>query len=167
MAKRRTREEMLAEFHRLYDCFECLDQTINRLFPSPPELQLTGPISRDEMLSFVQNGKATLSQICSGAREGINDSLDVWQDLQDEDHAKADLFLQTYKALSGHDLWEDVDTPKTVVKALLKNGNLHSAEEFRLLKAQLDDQRTTLSGKDRNKAEGMLAEFEDSYQGDD
>ncbi|MFY0618445.1 hypothetical protein [Shimia sp.] len=108
------------------------------------------------MLSFVESGKANFSQICAGTREAINDDLE----LLEEEPEKAAVFLQTYKALSGRDLWDDVEPPTTVVKALLKRGRLHSAEEFRLLKGQLDAQR--LSNADSDKAESMLGAFEDS-----
>ncbi|WP_294230406.1 hypothetical protein [uncultured Shimia sp.] len=165
MAKRRSREELLAEFHQLYEVLELISKVEDLVVPIAPEINFQKDTpSKQQALSLVDHGRVTLSQVCSGVREAIYDSLETLEDLQEEDSQKANLFLQSYRDLSGRNLWDDIDNPKIVVKAILKRGHLLTEEEFRLIKGQLDAQRPMLSATDRDKAETMLAAFEDEYR---
>jgi len=103
--KRRSKEEVLAEFHWLYDCFEAF-------------LAAHGPvegidyaqlpvISRNEMLGWLDKGR-TPSQLVAGVRSALADQVKAMRYLPRDNPAKGAALHANYLALRGRSLEEDI-----------------------------------------------------------
>lgn len=106
---RRSKEQVLAEFHWLYDCFDAFlaahgpVESINYSeFPI---------ISRAEMLAWLARG-TTPSQLVAGVRSGLSDALKAWRHLPSDNPAKGAALHSNYVALRGRSLDDDIALAK-------------------------------------------------------
>ncbi|HMO08548.1 MAG TPA: hypothetical protein PKD10_13005 [Paracoccaceae bacterium] len=102
---RRSKEQVLAEFHWLYDCFDAF-------------LAAHGPvegidyrelpvISRDDMLSWLETGR-TPSQLVAGVRSALRDAMGAMRHLPRDNPAKGAALHASYLARRGRSLAEDI-----------------------------------------------------------
>jgi hypothetical protein len=106
---RRSKEQVLAEFHWLYDCFEAF------LAAHGPvegiDYQELPIISRAEMLGWLETG-ATPSQIVAGVRSVLSDATGAMRHLPRDNPAKGATLHANYLAIRGRSLAEDVAIAK-------------------------------------------------------
>lgn len=137
---RRSRAEMLDEFHRLYNILDRVLEFENRDLSANQAVHKMSLIrSREQTLRCVDAREFTLSQANSGTREAINDfscQLLAWQ--SDADPAYAS-FLAWYRGETGREFFSDMPNPLTLVRAVLRSGRIESEEEYRLIEEMLCD----------------------------
>lgn len=157
---RRTKEEILQEFHRLSDAFEAALDMHEDLCPEMREHRHL-VLTRDDMLKQVDNGKATASQILSGTREAVSDLFQgLGLDAANPPPFAAE-FLAEYRRTTGRDFFADAGRPHQRVKSLIKRGTFTSDEEFRLVLRVLNDtDQAILTPKQVERANGMLSAYE-------
>lgn len=106
---RRSKEQVLAEFHWLCDCFEAF-------------LAAHGPvegidyasqsiISRQQMLGWLDKGQ-TPSQLVAGVRSGLADARMAMRYLPRDNPAKGAALHANYLALRGRNLDDDIALAK-------------------------------------------------------
>ncbi len=109
---RRTKEQVLAEFHWLYDCFEAFCAAHGPLEGEEYQALLQSTvITRDQMLGWLEKGH-TPSQIVSGVRSGLADCLATMRILPKDDPAKGAALHANYFALRGRSLADDIALAK-------------------------------------------------------
>ena len=108
---RRSREQVLAEFHHLYDCFQAA-------------LDAGGPIagffdvkdgeyaSRQRMLDWMDDGKSTASGLVAGVRSALSDITRGLGDLERNRPDDAVQFHALYRGLRGRQLAEDIENAR-------------------------------------------------------
>jgi len=106
---RRSKEQVMAEFHWLYDCFEAF-------------LAAHGPvegidyarepvISRQQMLGWLEKG-STPSQLVAGVRSGLRDAVNTMRFLPRDNPAKGAALHANYLTFRGRSLDEDIALAK-------------------------------------------------------
>ncbi|MEC3859830.1 hypothetical protein VK792_00915 [Mesobacterium sp. TK19101] len=156
---RRTKEELLAEFHRLSGVFETACDIQCDL---DPDFQKTRHliITRDQMLGWHDAGTATASTILSGVREGLNDISTGVMVALSENASSGRRFLDRYSARTGRDFFDDAGRPDAAIKAILARGRILDDTEYRLLSDALADTgNTLLTQKQTTKAETLMASY--------
>ena len=155
---RRSKAELLAEYHRLCDAVEISHEALCRM--EPEWRQFPGPTPREVYLSLVDRGETTLSECIAGAREALTD-LAPRGSPYPEEAAREARFLALYTEVSGRSYWEDCTRPGAQAKAILRRGYLADETEWRLLESILADvSQTILNARGIEKANEMLSEFE-------
>jgi len=168
MANRRTSQEVIEEFHRLYDCFEVISECMFGDGGIPGmESALENTIPRARMLQFVDEKKVTASEIVSGTREALNDTTEELLILQEDNPEDVKRILANYRKRTGRDYWQDAGHPKKMINAILKRGTIADETEFRLVNAYLGNlDQTVMTPKQVEKANEILAHFEENYSGE-
>lgn len=106
---RRSREQVLAEFHWLYDCF---DAFLAAHGPVEGIDYGTFPvITRAEMLRWLERGQ-TPSQLVAGMRSALGDATGAMRHLPNDNPAKGAALHANYFALRGRSLEEDIALAK-------------------------------------------------------
>lgn len=161
---RRTKDELLAEFHRLYDIFETADEfRLRRLGVADAERDRGFTPTRERMLTQLGQQGVTLSQLIAGTREAINDTSEMYGDPDDSRNGEARAFHAFYRERTGRDWFADAGNPAKMARAILQRGRIRDETEWRLLTAVLaDTEQTVLAGADAARAEAMLTAFEDA-----
>jgi hypothetical protein len=106
---RRSREQVLAEFHWLYDCFDAF-------------LAAHGPVegidythlpvtSRQTMIGWLEKGH-TPSQLVAGVRSALGDAAGAMRHLPRDNPAKGAALHANYFAIRGRTLDEDIALAK-------------------------------------------------------
>ncbi|WP_157133169.1 hypothetical protein [Roseobacter sp. SK209-2-6] len=106
---RRSREQVLNEFHYLYDCFEAAlvsAAQIEDFFDASEYREFV--LSRGDMLILVSEGKATATQICTGTKAALGDIKQGLKDLQRRRPPAYDLFQKTYRNLRDISFADDI-----------------------------------------------------------
>lgn len=160
---RRSRKELLTEFHRLYDIFEVTLDIQDELYPDLFDRQLT--ITRARMLEWVDAKQATLSQAISGAREAINDTYETYhfgaKDQSPEESKIAEYFLTRYREITGRDYFADAGRADSMAKKIIKRGHVKSHEEFRLLNMFVSDvDQMSLNKEEYQTANRLMYTYE-------
>ncbi len=158
---RRTSEQVLAEFHRMYDFLgaltDCWDEVLSTT-------HATRMHSREIMLGALSKG-ATASDILRGTQEALNDRSEELMDLLQDRPAIAHAILRGYREKQGRDLWDDIGHPMKLLKRILKRQRITDETEYRLLSAYLGNQTQQLLKLDEmEKAGVMLSQFEASMK---
>jgi len=164
MPKKRTTNEVMAEFHRLSDCFETI---LDCLMDASPEMEdfRRSIISRARFLELVEEKKVTASQIAQGARESVNDMSEILMDLLEDDPPKARRVLDAYRGKTERDFWEDAGHPKKLIATILQRGEIEDESEFRLLNAYACNvDQNVMTAQQAEKANKMLLDFESNYK---
>ncbi|MFW2543403.1 hypothetical protein ACN2XU_12230 [Primorskyibacter sp. 2E107] len=105
---RRTRDEVLAEFHRLYDCFEAAIEAFQGLGTMWEREILSDHVAtRDQMLFWIALGKSTPSQILAGVHSALADMRLGLKDMTRNRPDQAALFHHRYEAIRGRPFKED------------------------------------------------------------
>lgn len=165
---RRSKEELLSEFHRLCDILDvCIEfmKDMAALHGIPDHTDALQP--RDYWLAQVGKNGTTLTDLISGTQQAINDQseeLGYW--LEDEP-AIAAKFLSVYKQRTGRDYFVDAGNPKKLARKLLKRNEIQSESEYYLLTGILSDvEQTVFDHKDIEKINQMLVKFENQMAAD-
>lgn len=158
---RRTKQELLAEFHRLFDIFELFvefqiawetERDGASLWPRVP--------SREDDLADVENGGATLSQSVSGLRDAVNDQNEMLGYAAEEGDPFVPKFLAFYRARTGRDYYDDAGSPRKMGRLILKRGHIADATEYRLINGILSDTtQTVFKEKEIGRVNEMLDRF--------
>ncbi len=162
---RRSKEELLAEFHRLYDIFEVTLDIQDELNPGLFDRRLI--TTRAHMLEWVDAKQATLSQAISGAREAINDTYETYhfgaRNQSPEESKITEYFLTRYREITGRDYFADAGRADRMAKKIIKRGHIKSPEEFRLLNMFASDvDQTSLSKEEYQTANRLMSTYEDT-----
>ncbi|WP_425099839.1 hypothetical protein [Tropicibacter sp. S64] len=105
---RRTRDQLLAEFHRLYDCFEAAIEAFQGLGTMwERELLADHVATRDRMLSWIAEGNSTPSQIAAGVHSALADMRLGLKDMTCNRPGQAALFHHRYEAIRGKPFNDD------------------------------------------------------------
>ncbi len=104
---RRSREQVLAEFHRLYDCFDAALEA-SRPIPDFFDVSRSELATRDTMLAWRDCGKTTTTELVSGVWAGLADLRLGLRDLQRNRPAEAKGFESRYLALRSKSFLADV-----------------------------------------------------------
>lgn len=159
---RRSRKQLHAEFDRLYAIFETqIAFQRERLAPEHRDA-LDLVISKEAMLSAVQDGRATLSACLSGVTQAINDfNLGLMEDTGDGGRMVDD-FLAFYGARhEGRSYFRDVGSPEKLVRKVLRRGRIRTEAEWFLVKEITDDLSQGLLGAEVcQRLDAMRAAFE-------
>lgn len=111
---RRSKEQVLAEFHWLYDCFEAFNAAHSPLEGSECQALLQSTvITRARMLGWLDNGH-TPTQIVSGVRSALSDCQKTMRMLPKDNPAKGAALLASYFALRGRSLEDDIALAKEI-----------------------------------------------------
>ena len=106
---RRSREQVLAEFNWLYDCFEAF---LAAHGPVEGIDYASQPItSRQTMLGWMNKGH-TPSQLVAGVRAALGDARGAMRYLPQDNSAKGAALHANYLALRGRTLEEDIALAK-------------------------------------------------------
>jgi hypothetical protein len=157
--KRRTKAEILLEFHRVADVFDVAWDIQCEIYP---EFRATRHLvaSREKMLGWVDDGKATASQILAGCRQALNDFFEM-HDFDDPDRDPSGaVFLREYRLRTGREFFDDAGRPWILVSRVLARGHINDETEYQLLNAicASGDQKRFSQG-DITKAELLLLKF--------
>lgn len=132
---RRSKEELIAEFHRLYDIFETLNLCMEPIYGAEClAMMKENVIKRDRMLEWLSEGTATASEIVQGTQEGLNDTLLSLQYAMEDKPEKVETVLTAYKQKTGRHLYADTGNPLQIVKAIVRRGRIENDTEFYMLK---------------------------------
>ena len=106
---RRSKTQLLDEFHRLYDCF---DAALKAARPIPDffDIDPADTLTRDYMLAAHKTGKMTASALVAGTRAALGDICLGLDDLRRRRPADADRFEHRYTALRGTLLPADINS---------------------------------------------------------
>lgn len=165
---RRTKEEMLAEYHRLFDIFDVVADFMveEREREREPEAatQIRESIpAREDWLRRLSLGGVSLSQILSGLRQALNDWNEQLAHSLQDGTSHAHEFLANYLARTGRHYFDDVPGQRKAARIILKRGVIRSGEEFRLISGVVSDKAQTVFAPDEfDRAGDMLAAFERS-----
>lgn len=100
---RRNKEQVLAEFHWLYDCFEAFLAA-----HAPLEgVDYSAVTTRAEMLGGLEAGR-TPSQLVAGVRSALADQVKAMRILPKDNPAKGQALVANYLALRGRSLEADI-----------------------------------------------------------
>ena len=131
---KRTQEEMIAEFHRLYTIFETIEDCLHN---QDGEYWTTGfgrlIHSRAAQLDRVVKGEFPPGEIVLGTLQAINGTSAELVRLLRDDPATAERALAAYRDRMGRDYWQDAKPPKALIKVILQRGRLLDEAEGRLL----------------------------------
>lgn len=106
---RRTKQEVLAEFHHLRDCFDAFLTAFAPNWSSEDAAFMQSHIiTRDEMLSWIDKGKTTASGVVAGVKAGIADWKLALRDLERYHPEKAQIFHDSYVDLRGKRFLDDI-----------------------------------------------------------
>jgi hypothetical protein len=109
---RRTEEQVMAEFHWLYDCFESFNAAYAPLISLEEQgFRDAHIVSRREMLGWLDRGQ-TPSRLVSGVRSGLRDHLNTMKHLPKDNPAHASMLMANYLTIRGRTLFEDVALAK-------------------------------------------------------
>ncbi|MBN8730348.1 MAG: hypothetical protein J0L64_07405 [Acidobacteria bacterium] len=162
---KRTREEMIAEFHRLYTIFETIEDCLHN---QDGAYWTTGfgrlVRSRAAQLERVVKGEFPPGEIVLGTLQAINDtSAELVSQLRD-DPAKAEQALAAYRERTGRDYWQDAKPPKALIKVILKRGRLLDEAEGRLLDGWLAEATGRGKPAEMTLAKDILARFREAAE---
>jgi len=158
---RRTKEEVIAEFKRLYHCFEDMIDQINAHGPADVYHDKSMLIPLSAYLEGIENGEFTASEALAGAKEGVDgNGLFLLEEIEKDPDAVAAM-LKGYHEKTGRDYWSDAGDPKKAVKAVLKRGYAETEDEYYLIKEVVCDvDNSLIANRDRPKAERIMDDFE-------
>lgn len=157
---KRTAEDMRAEFHRLYDIFEAIEDAIHNHDGSYWTTGFGRLIhSRAAQLDRVAQGEFPLGEIVLGTKQAISSATEQVISLLQNDTVAGGAALARYRAQRGRDYWDDVAPPKKLLSVILKRGCILDVAERRWLTARLADSATPLRPEDAVRVRGLLAEF--------
>lgn len=106
---RRSKEQVLAEFHWLYDCFEAF---LAAHGPVEGIDYASQPITtREQMLGRLGKGH-TPSQLVAGVRSALGDAMGAMRYLPRDNPAKGAALHANYQALRGRSLEDDIALAK-------------------------------------------------------
>lgn len=163
---RRSKEEMRAEFERLSDIFEViLDFDCSRMSEAEAARKRSRVHSRERMYSWVETGKATMSEIIAGTREAINDQSEALSELLNFDDEYVSGFLAYYQRRTGRDFFEDAGNPKKIARKILKRGNIADEAEYRVLMGILNNvDQTVFKADEIDKINEMFRQFDGAHK---
>lgn len=104
---RRSKEQVLAEFHWLYDCFEAFMSAHGPL----EGIDYSAVITRAQMLCWLDKGSSP-SQLVAGVRSGLGDAVRTMRILPKDNPAKGSALHSNYFAIRGRSLDEDIALAK-------------------------------------------------------
>ncbi len=158
---RRSQTELLEEFHRLSDVLDAAWEARCRM--ESERRGVEGPIPRERMLKFVNEGKATVSQIVQGTKEALND-MSPRGSPHPTEAAQEARFLQEYKSITGRSFWSDYPKPKAQLKAIRARGAITDNTEARLVQDRLSDveEKSGPTQKEWLALEALIAAYEAS-----
>ena len=161
MGTRRSHEELIAEFHRLCDAFDCIDECAYLGYFDPERMGgcRMGPYRREAALAWLADKTATPAQIVAGAREALSDCSLGLLDVLRNDPTRFRAILERYRARTARDYFEDAGHPKKMLKVLLRRGRLNDAAEYGLLDAFLSDVSSSMTEAERQKGEALVAAY--------
>lgn len=159
---RRSKEEMRVEFNRLWDIFELFCEfERSRMSPARAAEHRSLVPAREKMLSWVEEGKATMSQIVAGTREAINDHNEVLGYSAEAGDSFAPEFLAFYRKKTGRDYYDDAGHPRRVARMILKRNEIVDETEFRLINGIISNvDQTVFKGDEIDRVTEMLHRFE-------
>ncbi|MCU0826957.1 MAG: hypothetical protein MUE52_06020 [Tabrizicola sp.] len=158
---KRTPAKMIAEFHRLCDVFDALDDCAYLGYPDPERFGgcRWGPVPRQPALDRIADKTATPAQIVGGIREELNNMSLGLLDMLRRDPNRFRTILDTYRSRTGHDYFQDAGHPKKMLRVLLRRDRLTDEAEYRLLDTVLGDMSASLTETERQKGETLLATY--------
>jgi hypothetical protein len=161
MGTRRSHEELIAEFHRLCDAFDCNDECAYLGYSDPERIggNRMGPYPREKALSWLAAKTATPSQIVAGARKALSDLSIGLLDVLRNDPMRFRTILERYRTRTARDYFEDAGHPKKMLKVLLRRDRLFDEAEYRLLDAFLNDMSSSMSDAERQTGEMLVAAY--------
>lgn len=158
---RRTKEEMRAEFDRLSDIFELYCEfERSKMSKERAENHRSLVTSREEMISWVEQGKATMSDIVAGTREAINDTNEMLSYSVEDRTSYASEFFAFYRERTGRDYYDDAGHPKKMARKILKRGEILDETEYRLIDGVLSNvEQTVFKDNEIARVNEMLSRF--------
>ncbi len=159
---RRSKKEMRAEFDRLSDIFEVVCEfQRSRMNPATVAEHRSLTATREKMLSWVEDGKATLSEIVAATREAINDQNEMLSESTEDGDSFALDFFAYYKERTGRDYCDDAGHPRKLARAILKRGEIIDETEFRFMNGILSNvDQMVFKGDEIDCVAEMLNRFE-------
>ncbi|WP_108879696.1 hypothetical protein [Anderseniella sp. Alg231-50] len=161
---RRTKEEMLQEFHRLYDIIETYEEfLVTQMDTEEAAEYVDDTISRQQMLTALERNELTLSEAVSGVRQAINDNnFDLADSVNCDDDHLSD-FLNFYKTRTGRTYYDDAGCVKNMARAIFGRGKIADDTEYYLMKEILiDTAQTVFEPKEMKSLNLMMANYEDT-----
>lgn len=156
---RRTKEELLAEFHRLSDVLEIMWDILCEMEPERAEFSHL-VTSRAEMLKAVENKDATLSTVLAGVTQAINHYAIGFEMCSSSEAITRETFLGHYRRRTNRDFFDDIGRPEAQAKAILRRGRISDETEFHLLNEYVVNlDQTVLSGSQLAKAVDLVENF--------
>jgi len=109
---RRSKEQILAEFHWLYDCFQAFTAAHGQLEGEEYQaLWQSTVVTRNQMLARLEKGY-TPSQLVAGVRSGLSDCVKTMRILPRDNPVKGAALNAAYASLRGRGLEEDIALAK-------------------------------------------------------
>ncbi|AVW92085.1 hypothetical protein [Celeribacter baekdonensis] len=106
---RRSKEEVLDEFHKLYDCLDaflsCHDTLLSK---ANAQFRRKHVVTREQMLNWFENGTHSPSQIVSGVLSGLSDCKETVADLAKYDPDQEKRFRDAYLRRRGKSFEDDI-----------------------------------------------------------
>lgn len=161
---RRSREELKAEFDRLYDVFELfLEFELSQVDEEHAAFRKSLVPTREQVLSLVGKDGVTMSNIVDGTRQAINDQNEMLSIAAEDGEPFASEFLEFYKARTGRNYFDDAGNLSKIARTIFKRGEIADEMEFRLLMGVLNNvEQTVFKGKEVERVSEMLYRFEQS-----
>ena len=158
---RRTKEEMRAEFDRLSDIFELYCEfERSKMSRERSEKHRSLVISREEMISWVEQGKAKMSDIVSGTRQALNDVNEMLSYSVEDRTSYAPEFFAFYRERTGRDYYDDAGHPRKMARKILKRGEILDETEYRIIDSVLSNvEQTVFKDNEIARVNEMLSRF--------
>lgn len=162
MGTRSSQAELVSEFHRLCDVFDCMDECAYLGHDDPERFggHRFGPIERQAALASVATKASTPAQIVSGVREALNDCSLGLLDVLRQNPRRLRTILDSYRSKTGREYFDDAGHPKKLLKALLRRNKLNDETEYRLLHAFLCESSSSMTEAERHKGDALLATYQ-------
>lgn len=170
--KRRSSEEVLAEFHRLSDVFEPIVECWSANWEFEP-----GMPTRDELLSSIpkretlvaklERGDATAGELLAMVQTGLDDLSTTFAMGWAAREATASAVLDCYRAKTGRGFFEDAGHPDRLARSILRRGHIEDEAQYRLLMELVSAGGANLLTRAQTaKAKRLMAAFEDTAHED-
>lgn len=163
---RRSRQELIEEVHRLSDTFETAMDILCEIDPRwQADRHLVIP--RENMVSAIEQGRATPSEILAGLRAGLSDLVGHPQFGDPQRDPVGAEMARRYRDRTGRSLLTDAGDPRRVARQVLRRGLIRDDDEARLISGYLADTTGGLFTPDqRDRATALLRDYEATPSGD-
>ncbi|MEM9756810.1 MAG: hypothetical protein AAF914_12485 [Pseudomonadota bacterium] len=166
---RRTQAELITEIGRLAQCHAAIIDCLNAHAGDGWDYHGPGvTLPVESYIADIEAGRITASQALGAWRETLNELAFAVAEMVTDGAGSASPALVAYRVRTGRVFWEDAGHPKKLIAAMLKRGRIDDEADYYLIRNAIDDGNASLlTDRQRQKAQALLAAYEELAVGRD